>query len=135
MAGGASQFLQALMLNWAMGSGAATRPTKWGVGLSLGTPSSTSGSEMTVAGYTRQTCVFAAAGTPTSSGTVSNSAAVLFTVNSACTIKGFAVWDTALTGTANVGNLMAWGTLSASSVFASGDVASFSAGAILLTLA
>ncbi len=133
MAGGASAYLQAQMLNWAMGGAAATQPTKWGVGLSLGTPTSLSGSEMSVAGYARQTCVWVAAGTPTSSATVKNSAAILFTINSACTIKGFAVWDTVLSS--NSGSLLAWGTLSASSIFASGDVASFSAGAILLTLA
>jgi hypothetical protein len=130
---GASAYLQAQMLNWAMGGATPTRPTKWAVGLSLGTPSSISGSEMSVAGYTRQTCGFAVAGTPASSATVSNSAAILFTINSACTIVGINVWDTVLSS--NSGNLLGWGTLSASSVFASGDVASFSVGAILLTLA
>ena len=88
---------------------------------------------MSVSAYVRQTVTFGAAGTPTGSGTVSNISAVLFTVSSACTIKGFNVWDTVLSS--NSGNLLAWGTLSASSVMVAGDIASFSIGAIKVALA
>jgi hypothetical protein len=134
MAGSLSQFMQANMLNWVFGGATANQPAAQYVGLSLGTPTSVSGSECSVAGYTRQGDVsFAAAGTPTSSGTASNAAAVLFTFAAACTIKAFQVWNTS--GSSNSGTMLAWGTLSASSTFASGDIASFSAGALVVTLA
>ena len=82
------------MLDWVCGGATPTRPTNWGVGLSLGAPSSTSGSEVgTGSGWTRQTCPFPAASSP--AGSVSNSAAMTFGPGlTAATFSGIQLWDT-----------------------------------------
>lgn len=124
-------YAEKAMLDWLYGGATPTRPTAWGLGLSLGTPTSVSGSEMSVSAYARKTVVMAAAASP--GGSVSNATAVTFTVSSACTIKGWAIWDTVLSS--NSGNLLFYGTLSASSVMVAGDTLSFAIGSIVCTLA
>ena len=128
---GISAYARKAMLDWVLGGAAPTRPTAWGLGLSLGTPSSTAGSEMSVAGYLRQNFTFGAAASP--GGSAFNTVAATFLVNSACTIKGWGLWDTVLSS--NSGNLLAFGQLSASSVMASGDLLAFSISACKISLA
>jgi hypothetical protein len=125
----ASAYAEKAMLDWLLGGATPTRPAAHGLGLSLGTPTSISGSEMSVSAYVRKTVAFGAAASP--AGSASNTAAVLFTVSSACTIKGWQLWDTVLSH--NSGNMLAQGLLSVSSVMVAGDILSFSAGAIVLT--
>ncbi len=132
MAGGASQYMQAQMLNWVFGGAAVTKPTIWAIGLSLGTPNSTSGSEVTIAGYARSTVTWAAAGTPTGSGTVTNANAISFSMTSTATLVGFQIWDTILAS--NSGHMLAWGTLSAASVVPPASGASFASGALTVVL-
>jgi hypothetical protein len=127
-----SQYLQAEMLNWVFGGAAVTKPSAWGIGISLGTPNSTSGSECSVSGYARQTVTFRSAANIGSQGQVANINIPTFTFLSACTIKGFAIWDTVLSS--NSGNLLAWGTLSASSIMASGSSCSIATGNIQILL-
>jgi hypothetical protein len=129
MAGGFSAYQQAQVLNWMFSGAAPTANTTWGVGLSQGIPTSVSASEATITGYTRQTASWAAAGTPSGSGTVVNKSAVLFTPKAACTFIGIQLWNSTAGG-----SMIAWGTLSASSVMASGDIASFAASSIVVTL-
>lgn len=132
MAGGTSQYAQKATLDWVFGGATPTRPSARAMGLSLGVPTSVSGSEMSVSAYARKTAVFGAAGTPTTSGTAAIATAITFTVSSACTIVGFQLWDTVLS--ANSGNMLAWGTLSASSIMVAGDTLSFAIGSVLVTM-
>jgi hypothetical protein len=132
MAGGTSQYMQQRMLSWVFG-GSPTKPTAWGVGLSLGVPTSIAGSEASVSGYARQTATWGAAGSPASSGTVANASAIVFNLLSRATYTGFQIWDGL--GSSNSGNMLAWGTLSTAVVASSGDSVSFSIGALRITLA
>lgn len=117
-------------LNWVNNAVAVTRPTTWAAGLSLGSPTSVSGSEMTTGiGYTRQQVAFAAA----TNGTCSNTAALTFgTINTAVSISGIQVWDTVLT--LNSGNMLWYGLLSVARTLQSGDSLVIAAGALVTTL-
>lgn len=125
-------YLEKALLDWALGTAATpTRPTAWGLGISLGTPTSVSASECSVSAYARKAVVMAAATIP--SGSASNATAVTFTFSSACTVKGWCLFDTVLSS--NSGNLLAYGQLSASSVMVAGDTFAFAIGALKVTLA
>lgn len=128
------QYLTAQFLNWAMGGAGATQPTKWGIGLSTGAPSSISGSEIgTASGYARQSMAWGAAGTPTSSGTVSNASAVTFgPFSSAQSVSGILVWDSMLS--LNSGNLLWEGLLATARTIGIGDSLVLPQGSLLLTL-
>ena len=130
---GASQYSSKAMLDWVAGGATPTRPTSRYAGISLGTPTSTSGSECSASAYARQPITFVAASTPSGSATLSNSNAFTFTFSSACTVQGFMIWDTNLNS--NSGNLLWFGTLSASSVMVAGDTLAFAAGNLVITLA
>lgn len=127
----AGAYGQKACLDWLFGGATPTRPTSIFAGLSLGTPSSTSGSEASVSAYARQPVLVAPAASP--AGSASNSAAFTFTVSSACTLKGFQLWDTQLSS--NSGNMLFYGQLSASSVMVAGDTLAFATGALIITLA
>ncbi len=107
-----SAYAEKAALDWLFLGATPTRPATVALGLSLGTPSSTSGSEMSVSAYARKALVMGAAASP--GGSASLATAVTFTVSSACTIKGWQLWDTVLSQ--NSGNMLAYGQLSASSV-------------------
>jgi len=119
-----------LMLNWVNNAVAATRPTSWFAGLSLGAPTSVSGSEMANnSGYTRQTALIAGA----TSGTCSNSVAMTFgPVSTAYSISGIQIWDTQQSN--NTGNLLWYGLLSVARTLASGDSLVIAIGALTFTL-
>jgi len=108
-----------------------TTPAAHFVGLSLGTPSSVSASEMgTGEGVTRQTVVFPAAASP--AGSASNSAAMTFgPFSSARTVQGLQVWDTS--GTA--GSFLWYGLLATARTLGVGDSLVFNSGALVVTLA
>src|SRR5215510_5784393 len=103
-----SQYATGAMLYWVLIPGASpTRPGTIGVGLSLGSPTSVSGSEIpNTSGYsTRQTGQFAsAASSPAGSAFVSNTNAMSWANLSACSISGLNIWDT--TASNNSGNLL-----------------------------
>lgn len=125
-----ASYAENAMLNWVNNATAVTRPTTWQVGLSLGSPTTISGSEITTGvGYTRQSVTFAAA----TNGTASNANAITFgTFNTAMSISGIQIWDTLLT--LNSGNLLWYGLLSAARTVASGDSLVIAAGALVTTL-
>jgi hypothetical protein len=131
-----SQYMQLNMLSWVLG-GSPTKPAAWGVGLSLGSPTSVSGSEITTTfGYTRQTVGWGAAGSPTSSGTVSNATAITFgSFTTVATVSGIQVWDTASAGTPNIGSMLFEGLLAAVRTLSSGDSLVIPVGSLLITLA
>lgn len=130
-----SQYLTKAMLDWSMGGATPTRPGAWGVGLSLGAPTSVSGSEITTgSGYARQSPgTFAAAGTPTSSGTATNTAAMTFgPFSGAASISGIQIWDTVLS--LNSGNMLWYGLLATARTVGVGDSLVIASGALAVSL-
>ena len=126
-----SDHAEALLLDWLMTTGTATRPTNWYVALYTAAPSdSGGGTEVSTGGYARQAVTFAAATSP--GGTTSNSGTVSFTASGAAygTVTHIGIFD-AVSG----GNLLWHGAMTASKTIADGDTLEFSAGNIDLTLA
>jgi hypothetical protein len=126
-----SDYAEKLLLDWAMTTGAATRPTAWFVALYTAAPSdSGGGTQVSTGGYARQSVTFAAATSP--GGTTSNTNTVSFTASGANygTVTHIGIFD-ALTG----GNLLWHGAMTASKTVNDGDTLEFSIGNIDLTLA
>jgi len=126
-----SDHAEALLLDWLMTNGTATRPTAWYVGLFTAAPSDAGGgTEVSTGGYARQSVTFDAASSP--GGTTSNSGAVSFTASGGDygTVTHIGIFDASTSG-----NLLWHGALTASKTVADGDTLEFSAGNIDLTLA
>lgn len=126
-----SDHAEALLLDWLMTSGSATRPTAWYVALYTAAPSdSGGGTEVTGNGYAREAVTFAAATSP--GGTTSNSGAVTFTASGGNwgSITHIGIHD-ALSG----GNLLWHGAMTAAKTVNDGDTLEFSIGNIDLTIA
>jgi hypothetical protein len=126
-----SDYAEKLLLDWMMTTGSATRPTNWYVALYTAAPSdSGGGTEVSGAGYARQSVTFDAATSP--GGTTSNSADVSFTAvgGDYGTVTHMGIFDAASSG-----NLLWHGVLSASKTVEDGDTITFSAGNIDLTMA
>ena len=122
---------EALLLDWLMTTGTATRPTAWYVALYTAAPSDAGGgTEVSTGGYTRQSVTFDAASSP--GGTTSNSGTVSFTASGADygTVTHIGIFDAVSSG-----NLLWHGAMTASKTIADGDTLEFSAGNIDLTLA
>lgn len=122
---------EALLLDWLMTTGTATRPTAWYVALYTAAPSdSGGGTEVSTGGYARQSVTFAAATSP--GGTTSNTGTVSFTASGADygLVTHIGIFD-AVSG----GNLLWHGAMTASKTIADGDTLEFSVGNIDLTLA
>jgi len=126
-----SDHAEALLLDWLMTNGTATRPTAWYVALYTAAPSdSGGGTEVSGNGYARQAVTFAAATSP--GGTTSNTGAVTYTASGGNwgTITHIGIHD-ALSG----GNLLWHGAMTASKIVNDGDTLEFSIGNIDLTIA
>ena len=126
-----SDHAEALLLDWLMTNGSATRPTAWYVALYTAAPSdSGGGTEVSGYGYGREAVTFAAATSP--GGTTSNSGAVSFTASGGDwgSITHIGIHD-ALSG----GNLLWHGAMTASKTVADGDTLEFSIDNIDLTIA
>jgi hypothetical protein len=119
------------MLDWVLGGAAATQPASRLAALSLGTPSSISGSEVnTNSGYARQTALFGAANSP--AGSASNTAAMTFgPFSSSNAIQGLAIYDTI---SISSGNIWWYGTLLTARTVLPGDTLVVAAGALIVTL-
>jgi hypothetical protein len=130
-------YLAARLLNVSLKQTAnLASPATLGFGLSLGTPTSVSMSEVgTSSGYTPQSITMSSVA---ASGTVaSNANAMTFgPFSSAKTIFGGVIKDTlvASASNGNKGNLYFFGLLNSSVVLASGDTITFAAGALTITL-
>jgi hypothetical protein len=119
-------------LDWQLGgAGAITQPASRLGALSLGTPSSVSGSEVgTNSGYARQTALFGAAASP--AGSASNTAAMTFgPFSSSNAIQGLLIYDTI---SINSGNIWWYGTLLTARTVLPGDTLVVAAGALIATL-
>jgi hypothetical protein len=126
-----SDYAEKLLLDWAMTTGSATRPTAWYVALYTAAPSdSGGGTEVSTGGYARQSVTFGAASSP--GGTTSNTGAVSFTAAGANygTVTHIGIFDNS-TG----GNLLWHGSMTASKTVNDGDTLEFSIGNIDLTIA
>lgn len=120
-------YAEKAMLDWILGGATPTRPTDRLVALSLGTPSSVSGSEVnTGSGYTRQTVTFAAAQSP--AGTATNLNAMTFgPFSSSAAIQGVLIYDTF---SVSSGNELWYGTLLTARTVLPGDTLVIGAGAL-----
>jgi hypothetical protein len=126
-----SDHAEALLLDWLMTNGSATRPTAWYVALYTAAPSdSGGGTEVSGNGYARQAVTFAAATSP--GGTTSNTGAVTFTASGGNwgTITHIGIHDAVSSG-----NLLWHGAMTASKTVNDGDTLEFSIGNIDLTIA
>jgi hypothetical protein len=126
-----SDHAEKLLLDFLMTTGTATRPTNWYVALYTAAPSdSGGGTEVSGAGYARQSVAFDAAATP--GGTTSNSADVSFTATGGNygTVTHLGIFDASSSG-----NLLWHGALTADKTVEDGDTITFTAGNIDLTMA
>ena len=126
-----SDYAEKLLLDFLMTTGTATRPTNWYVALYTAAPSdSGGGTEVSGAGYARQSVAFDAATTP--GGTTSNSADVSFTATGGNygTVTHLGIFDASSSG-----NLLWHGALTADKTVEDGDTITFTAGNIDLTMA
>lgn len=126
-----SDHAEALLLDWLMTTGTATRPTAWYVALYTAAPSdSGGGTEVSGSGYSRQAVTFDAASSP--GGTTSNTGAVSFTASGGSfgTVTHIGIFDAS-----SGGNLLWHGAMTASKTVADGDTLEFSIGNIDLTIA
>lgn len=126
-----SNYAEKLLLDWAMTTGSATRPTAWYVALYTAAPDDTGGgTEVSTGGYARQSVTFDAASSP--GGTTSNNNVVSFTASGAGygTVTHIGIFDNV-----SGGNLLWHGSMTASKTVADGDTLEFSIGNIDLTLA
>jgi hypothetical protein len=117
------------VLDWLYGGATPTRPAvgSQAVGLSLGVPSSTSGSEITTgSGYTRQNLVMPAAASP--AGSVTNTSSLSFgPFSGGASITGIQIWDTTVFLT---GNMLMYGTLATARTVGVGDSLIIASGAL-----
>ena len=126
-----SDHSEALLLDWLMTNGSATRPTAWYVALYTAAPSdSGGGTEVSGNGYAREAVTFAAATSP--GGTTSNTGDITFTAAGGDwgTITHIGIHDASTSG-----NLLWHGAMTASKTVADGDTLQFSTGNIDLTIA
>ncbi len=122
-----SNFLETEILDHVFGGAAYTAPTTLYIALYTGAPSDTGGgTEVSGTDYARQTSTFT-----TSDDTTSNAGAIEFPTagDSWGTVTHVGVFDALTTG-----NLLAYGTLTASKAVESGDVFRIIAGALDITL-
>lgn len=126
-----SNYAEKLLLDWMMTTGSATRPTAWYVALFTAAPSdSGGGTEVSGAGYSRQSVTFDAAATP--GGTTSNNNLVSFTASGGDfgTVSHIGIFDASTSG-----NLLWHGAMTASKSVSDGETLEFSVGNIDLVLA
>jgi hypothetical protein len=125
-------YAQSNILNYNL-RGTVSAPAAWGVSLSLGSPTSVSGSEMSTSNIsTRQTALFAAATTVAGSAYCSNTSSMNWSSVSAASISGLAIWDTMLSN--NSGNMLWYGLLAAPRTLSANDAIVIAVGALTCAL-
>lgn len=128
-----SNYLEAAILDWIRGTSFPAAPATVYVGLSTADPTE-DGSGLaepsTGNGYARQAMAFDAVVQGADAATITNSASVSFGPATASwgTVTHFAIFD-AVTG----GNMLRHAALTASRAVASGDTATYAAGALTLS--
>jgi hypothetical protein len=121
------------MLDWSLKTSSIATPAAMFVGLSLGSPTTVSFSEVaTGSGYTRQSMAFAAALTPAGSASASNSTACTFgTFSSSAVLSGLFLADSVSSG---AGSMLWYGTVATLRTPLPGDTVSLNAGALAITV-
>lgn len=125
MAGSLSNYAENKVLDHILGTTSYTMPTVYLALYTVAPTESTSGTEVTGGSYVRKAVTFTAA----SSGATSNSANVDFTGMPSCTVVAVAVCDALSSG-----NIIAYGTLNANKVVASGDTLRIASGDLDITI-
>lgn len=126
-----SAYLEKAYLDWVTGAAAVTQPASRLLALSLGTPTSVSGSEVgSNSGYVRQSALFSPAASP--AGSASNTASMVFgPFSSSNAIQGAVLYDTI---SINSGNMLWYGTLLTARTVLPGDTLVIAAGNLLMTI-
>jgi hypothetical protein len=126
-----SSWAEKAMLDWVLGGATPTQPASRYIALSLGTPTSVTGSEVQLnSGYARQTGLFGAAASP--AGSASNTAAMTFgPFSSSAAIQGIMVWNT---NSINSGSMLWYGTLQTARTVLPGDSLVVDVGQLIITL-
>lgn len=126
-----ASYLQKAMLDWVLGGATPTQPSSRLLALSIGQPSSVTGSEVLPnSGYLRQTALFGAAASP--AGSASNTAAMTFgPFSSSNAIVGAFVVDTSAF---TAGNMLWYGSLLTARTVLPGDSLVVAAGGLIITL-
>jgi len=115
-----------LLLTWVCNAGTATRPTTLYLALETAAGSdSAGGTEVTGGSYSRKSITFGTA----ASGSISNSADIVFTNMPAGTVVSGAVYDAS-----TAGNRLWYGNLTASKTLNAGDTFTVAAGSLTLSL-
>lgn len=119
-----------MLLDFSLFGTPPSAPSAHYVGLSLGTPTSVSASEIAAgSGVTRQTVTYVAAASP--AGSASNSNAVTFGPFSASgVVQGLQIFDAS-----SAGNMLWYGLLASARTMGAGDSLIFNAGALVNTMA
>ncbi len=126
-------YAENFMLAYLLLGSTATRPTAWGIGLSLASPTSVSGSEIASGtGVVRSTGVFASQAV----NTFTNNAANTYgPVNAAGSYSGIDIFDSLPASyTADQGHLLMYGLLATARTVGSGDSLVLGSGALSITL-
>ena len=121
-----SAYMEKALLDWSMGGATPTQPVGRFIGFATGTPTTAGASEGPLL---RETATFQTASSGVSAS-ASLKAALTCTATAACTPNCWLLWD----ATSN-GNLLAWGTLTATQTLLSADAIAFTAANLKITLA
>jgi hypothetical protein len=123
----------ASMLDWSLKTSSIATPANLFVGLSLGSPTTVSFSEVgTGSGYARQSMAFAAAAVPASSASASNSTAASFgTFSSSAVISGIFLADSVSNA---AGSMLWYGLVATLRTPLPGDQVVLNAGQLAITL-
>jgi hypothetical protein len=128
MAGSMTDYLENKVLDHTLGTTTYTKPTAVYVALFTANPSDAGGgTEVAGGAYARQTATF----TASASGSTSNSADITFPVATASwgTVTAVAIYDAS-----TAGNMLWWGTLSASKTIAQNDQFKIATGNLTISL-
>jgi hypothetical protein len=124
-----SAYAEKAALDWLFLGATPVRPATLFLGLSLGTPTSVSASEIALTNYSRAVVSFSAAASP--GGSVLNNAAISFkSMSPSSTMRGWQLWDAAAAG-----NMLWYGTLSAATANNTASAFTIAAGSGNMTIA
>lgn len=128
-----STYAENMLLQYLLLGSTATRAVAWGVGLSLGSPTSVSASEIASGtGVVRSSGLFSSAAINTFINTVANTYGP---VNAAGSYSGIVVLDSLPASyTANQGNLLLYGLLATARTVGSGDSLVLASSALTISL-
>ena len=131
MAGAFSNYLETKLVEYTLRGQVFTQPTTVWVSLHSASPGETGGSEITGTSYARVAVTCGTAAWSTHTPPLQNNTTITFPQagGSWGTVTDFGIYDASTNG-----NLLFYGTLTASKTIATNDTASFAAAALQITL-